>query len=203
MVTIHVPVYSDSTAVGWCFRPRATVLLFRVLSVRRALARYDADCLGRYRNFVLWRAVKDGTGFHDAVLRQHADLVHPNRHAALACRQHKLVDSTIHGIPITVGLACAIISLQSCEELMPALESYFVGVLIASAVTVMLEASMDHVVGSMDDKIDDFKNTQEFKDLIAIEEFAGLNPDDAMEPITPSATVENPINETVVDTFES
>lgn len=101
---------------------------------RRVLMYYEANVLGRYRNFVLWRAVKDGTGFHDAVIRQHAALVHPHRHAALECRQHELVDSALDGIPFAVGVVCACQSLRSCELLTQAVECYISGKLIASAI---------------------------------------------------------------------
>ena len=104
---------------------------------RRVLMYYEANVLGRYRNFVLWRAVKDGTGFHDAVIRQNAALVHPHRHAALECRQHELVDSALDAIPFAVGAVCACQSLRSCELLTQALECYISGNLIASAIVSM------------------------------------------------------------------
>lgn len=154
---------------------------------RRSLLRYEAVCLNRYQNFVLWRSVKDGLGFHDAALTQHADWAHAEKYAALDCRQDTLVCSVLSGIPFVIGSACAAISLMSCESKQQATECFVTGNLIGSVVVIPVEAAIDHVFGSMDDNIEDFVGSEDFANLVSIETFAAIDPNRQIEvPMEPA-----------------
>ena len=109
---------------------------FSICPARRALLRYEASCLGRYQNFVLWRGVKDNLGFHDAALTQHADWMHPEKYVALDCRQHDLVCAMLSGLSFVVGAVCAYLSLASCESKKQATECFLIGKLVGSAISV-------------------------------------------------------------------
>ena len=152
--------------------------------VRRSILRYEANCLSRYQNFVLWRTVKDTLGFNDAALTQHADWVHPEKYAALDCRQHDLVCATLSGIPFVVGVVCAGISMQMCESKKQLVECYVTGSLIGSAISIPIEAAIDHVFGSMDDNIEDFVGREDFQKLVAIDDFKPIG-DNVVAPSKP------------------
>ena len=61
--------------------------------------------------------------------------------------------------------------------------------------TIPIEATMDHVFGTMDDNIDQYKDTKEFAQLVAIDDFTNLVHPDG-KPIQPAKPVDGMVFET-------
>ena len=94
---------------------------------KRAVLRYEALVLRKYKNQVLWRSIKDGANFQDAAESLHNDTLDSTRCPALQVPHHPLVGAVLAGIPLISGMGCASLSLINCEDLTQAIEMYITG----------------------------------------------------------------------------
>lgn len=94
---------------------------------KRAVLRYKALVLRKYKSQILWRSIKDGISFQDAAELQHNDFLNEARFPALQASHHPLIGVALTGIPFVSGVCCAVLSLMSCEDLTQAVEMFVTG----------------------------------------------------------------------------